>query len=110
MIEGITVTLYDMVQIGTDAFLAPVFDETPVQVANVLVCPLAAADVADGLQLYGKRAEYELYLPKGDTHCWEDRKVSFFGQLWHTVGFVTEYIGPNVPLAWNRKIRVERYG
>lgn len=110
MIKGIAVTLYETTQTGVDAFHAPVFSETPVVVKNVLVSPVSVEDTVQDLQLYGKRAEYELYIPKGDTHTWEDRRVDFFGHRWRTFGFVTEYIAGNVPLDWNRKIKVERYG
>lgn len=110
MINGIPVVLYDRTQTGVDAFHHPVYADSPVTVDNVLVCPVAAQDVVDNMELYGKRAEYELCIPKGDTHIWDDRVVEFFGQKWRTFGFVNEYIEDNVPLRWNRKVKVERYG
>lgn len=110
MIKGITVTLYERAQTGTDAFGAPVYTESPVTVENVLVTPMAETDVISDMQLYGKRSEYELSIPKGDTHVWEDRRVEFFGKSWRTFQFSREWIEANVPLRWNRKIRVERYG
>lgn len=110
LIKGIPVTLYDRTQSGTDGFGAPVWTETPVTVENVLVAPVSSTDVVSELHLTGKRAEYELCIPKGDGHTWEDRKVVFFGQSWRTIGFATEYIEANVPLDWNRKVKVERYG
>lgn len=102
--------MYERVRSGTDGFNAPVYEEVPVTVPNVLVAPVAAVDIVNDLQLYGKRAEYELCIPKGDTHIWEDRKVEFFGQGFRTFGFATEYIQENLPLDWNKKIKVERYG
>jgi len=60
--------------------------------------------------LYGKTVVYELCIPKGDTHVWEDKKVGFWGNIYRTVGFTRRYIEENVPLEWNAKIRVERYG
>lgn len=110
MIQGIPVVLYDRVQTGTDAFGVPVYTETPVTVENVLVTPSSAADIVSDLQLYGKKAVYELSIPKGDTHVWEDRKVEFFGESWRAFGFSQQYIEENVPLRWNKKIKVERYG
>lgn len=110
MIRGIPVVLYDRVQTGTDAFDAPVYAETPVTVENVLVTPSSSDDIVGDLQLYGKKAIYELSIPKGDAHVWEDRKVEFFGESWHTFGFSRQYIEENVPLRWNKKIKVERYG
>ena len=72
-IQGITVILYDRVKTGTDAFNAPVYAESPTEVKNVLVCPVSTEDIITDFQLYGKRAEYELCIPKGDTHIWENR-------------------------------------
>lgn len=110
LIKGIDIKLYVPTQTGTDAFNAPIFFEVPVIVKNVLVCPVSTADVVDELRLSGKKAEYELCIPKGDTNIWEDRTVEFFGQKWRTFGFSQRWIEENVPLDWNRKVKVERYG
>lgn len=109
LIKGITITLYERIQTGADAFGAPVYGETPVEVKNVLVAPVAADDVVNDLQLYGKRAEYELCIPKGDAHVWEGCRVDFFGQKWRVFAPPVEYIETLVPLDWNRKVKVERY-
>lgn len=109
MIKGITVTLYERTQTGKDALNAPIYTETPVAVENVLVTPVSADDVVSDLQLYGKRAEYELCLPKGDAHDWRDCRVDFFGQRFRVFGLPRTYIEENVPLLWNTKIKVERY-
>lgn len=109
MIDGITVTLYERVNIGSDAFGAPVYEEHPVDVAHVLVTPVTAEDIVTDKQLYGKHTEYELCLPKDDTHNWEDCRVDFFGKSWRVFGPVREWISEQVPLRWNKKIKVERY-
>jgi hypothetical protein len=36
--------------------------------------------------------------------------VDFFGHSWRVIGFGTEGIEANIPLSWNKKIMVERYG
>lgn len=110
LIKGIPVILYDRVQTGVDAFRAPIYAETPVTVENVLVCPVSTQDITTDFQLYGKRAEYELCIPKEDTHTWEDRVVEFYGAKWRVFGIPLAWIGRNLPLAWNRKVKVERYG
>ena len=110
LIRGITVTLYERMKTGDDAFGAPVYTEIPVQVENVLVTPTSTADVVNDLQLYGKRAEYERCLPKGDAHIWDGCRVDFFGQSWRVFGPPVEYIEAMVPLDWNRKVKVEQYG
>lgn len=108
MIRGITVTLYERVQTGEDEFHAPIYEETAQDVANVLVTPTAAEEVVSELQLYGKRSVYELSIPKGDAHEWENRRISFFGQTFQSFGSVTEYIESMVPGPWNKKVKVER--
>lgn len=108
-IKGITVTLYDKTATSTDNFGDPVYTETEASVDNVLVYPTAATEVLELTNLYGKKAVYTLAIPKGDTHTWQDRKVSFFGKDWHTFGIPTEGIEDNIPLDWNMKVTVERY-
>lgn len=108
--RGITVTLYERTQTGTDAFNAPIYSETPVLVDNVLVAPTSASEVLDNVNLYGKKAVYTLAIPKGDTHEWENARVDFFGQSWRVFGFPTEGIEDLIPLSWNKKVTVEQYG
>ena len=108
MIHGIEVTLYEKTQTGTDPFGAPEVYETPVTVQNVLVGEPSTEDMVSDIQLYGKRLAYTLALPKGDDHDWNDVTVAFFGQKFRTYGGVTQGIDSLVPLAWNRKVRVER--
>jgi hypothetical protein len=109
MIHGIPVTLYERTQTGTDALNYPVYEETPVVVENVLVAPMSAQEVLDTLNLTGKRAMYQLGIPKGDAHNWEDCRVDFFGQKFRVIGPVTEGIEELIPLSWNRKVQVEKY-
>lgn len=110
MIRGITILLYEKRQTGTDAFHAPIYEETPVEVPNVFVGEPSAEDIVNEMQLYGKRIAYTLAIPKGDTHDWNDVTVEFFGQKWRTYGGVTQGIEAMIPLAWNKKVKVERYG
>lgn len=110
MIHGITVRLYVKTQTGTDDFGAPVFEETPKEVCNVLVGEPTSEDIVSSLQLYGKRIAYTLAIPKGDEHDWEDVTVEFFGQKFRTYGGATQGIDTLIPLCWNKKVKVERYG
>ena len=110
LIKGIKVTLHTKVKDGEDGFKAHVWKSVPVEVENVLVTPVASGEVISDLQLHGKKAEYELCIPKGDTHNWEDCEVEFFGARWRTFGFCQQLIEELVPLDWNRKIKVARYG
>lgn len=110
MIKGIKILFYEREKTGEDAFKNPVYEETPVEVENVLVTPAESTDIVADLQLHGKKAVYELSIPKTDNHEWEDRTVEFFGHKWKTIGFCQKLITANVPLDWDRKIKVERYG
>ena len=106
---GITVTLYEVTETGKNAFNEPTYKETPVNVENVLVAPTSANEITDAMNLYGRKAVYTMAIPKGDTHEWENRKVSFFGQDFRVFGIPTEGIEHLIPLGWNKKVTVERY-
>ena len=108
--RGITVTLYERTQTGTDAFSRPICEETPVEIKNVLVAPsdTGGQEVLDTLNLTGRKAVYTLAVPKGDNHHWEGNRVSFFGETWQVIGIPTEGIEDLIPLQWNRKVQVER--
>lgn len=109
-IKGITVILLSKVQTDTDPFGAPIFEEQQIPVDNVLVAPSSVDEITTTEQLYGKKAVYTLAVPKGDEHVWQDQMVCFFGETWHVIGFPKEGIEENIPLDWNQKWMVERYG
>lgn len=110
LIKGITVRLFEKVKVGTDGFNKDIFEEIPVNVENVLVAPVNSNEVTSNTNLVGKKAVYTLALPKGDSHNWENSRVDFFGESWKTVGFPTGGIEELIPLGWNKKVTVERYG
>ena len=108
--RGITVVLHNRVAGETpDSFNNPVFTETTINVANVLVGQPTTEDVISSTNLYGKRIEFWLGIPKGDANTWEDSTVEFFGKKYRTFGNVVQGIEENVPTPWHKKIRVERY-
>lgn len=111
-IHGITITLYNKTQTGEDAFHVPVYEETPEAVENVLVGEPSTEDIANTLNLTGRRLQYWLAIPKGDTHEWEDRRVELpgpFAGIYRTFGGVIAGIEENIPLSWNKKVMIERY-
>ena len=109
MIKGMTVTLMERTEIGKDPFGQPIYEESPVEVDNVLVSPTLSDDVVNQLTLTGKRAVYTLGIPKGDTHKWEGVEVVFFGRRWKTFGIPVEGIEAMIPLDWHKKVMVETY-
>ena len=110
MITGRTVVLLETQQTGVDAFNRPTYAEVPVEVENVLIAPLSDQEVLETLNLTGRKAVYQLGLPKGDAHDWENQRVQFFGQTWQVIGIPTEGQDELIPLRWNKKVKVERYG
>lgn len=109
MIKGITVTLYERKKTGEDPFGTPVYEEYPVEVENVLVAPASTTEVLDTLNLTGKKAVYNIAIPKGDEHTWKDNRVDFFGLSWRVISLPQRGINENIPLGWNEKWMVERY-
>lgn len=110
MIKGMTVTLINKVKVSEDEFNRPVYEPEVVQVDNVLVAPESNPEVLSQLNLAGHKEVYLLGIPKGDTHNWVNAQVEFFGKRWSTVGEPLEGMDDLIPLAWNKKVRVERYG
>ena len=110
MIKGITVKLHVNEKTGEDEFGAPIYTESTIDVDNVLVAPVSSTDNINNTSLYGKTAVYQLGIPKGDTHTWEDTTVEFFGKTWHTFGLEYGGIEENIPGPWNAKVQVEIHG
>lgn len=108
-LHGVTITLFEQVQSGTDPFNRPVYTETAVPVENVLIGEPSTQDIVDVLNLTGKKLAYTLAIPKGDAHDWKDRTVEFFGERFRTIGEPTQGIDALIPLDWNMKVKVERY-
>lgn len=102
--------MVDKIQVGVDPFGKPIYDNADIEVENVLVAPVSSDDVVNHQSLTGKVAVYSLGIPKDDTHDWEDKEVKFFGQRWRTFGIPLEGMEHLIPLDWNKKVMVERYG
>ena len=109
MIHGMTVTLWNKTQTGSNAFGEPVYTWSSKEVENVLVSTPSAQEVTDTLNLTGRKIEYILGIPKGNTDEWENQIVEFFGHKFLSFGIPEQGIEANVPLAWHKKVRVERY-
>ena len=106
-IKGIEIKLIKKVEMGTDEFNRPIYEEVEKIVKNVLVSPVLSDDVVNKLNLSGKKAVYQLGIPKGDENTWENQEVEFFGERFRVSGKIIQGIEENIPLDWNRKVTVE---
>lgn len=109
MIHGITVALGVKTRTGADAFGSPQYSESFVDVQNVLVAPQATNEMvgSDPPELTGRKAVYQIAVPKGDTHEWLGCHVKFFDRTWTVTGDVRRGIDSMIPLAWNAIYQVE---
>lgn len=110
MIKGITIQLLEKRESGKDEFNKPTYTESWSNVDNVLIGEPSTEDITDTFNLTGKHLAYVLGIPKGDPHQWHDTEVMFWGQSFRTIGYPTQGIDSLIPLDWNMKVRVERYG
>lgn len=111
MLKGETVTLLERVDTGeVDAFNQPIFTENPVEVGNVLIAPAGTGgvEIVAPLDLNGRKAVYQLAIPKTDTHEWEGQRVRFWGNTWEVIGIPTRGINDLIPGPWNMIVQVDR--
>lgn len=109
--KTISVVLHNFIATGeVDKTNKPITTETQKIVNDVLYAPVSSDDVVNNSpNLTGKKTVYQLAIPKGDTNSWENADVEFLGKRWRTIGIPEEGIEENIPLRWNRKIKVELY-
>lgn len=108
--RGTSVILHRRTKVGTDALNHPIYSETLETVDNVLIAPVSADEVLETYNLTGRKAVYQLGIPKGDEHDWmAGSKVTFFGEDWRIIEIPQEGLEYLIPLSWNKKVRVERY-
>lgn len=109
MIKTTSITLISEVKSGEDDFGRPTYTTQEQEVTGVLVGEPSSDEISDILQLHGKRLAYVIALPKGDTNDWIDKDVIVFGQKFRTIGEPTQGIEANIPLEWNKKVKVVVY-
>lgn len=113
MLQGATVLLHVKTRTGTDPFGVPVWEDMTVPVEDVLIGQPTTEEVTDTLNLTGRTAVYRLAIPKGDDHVWENTLVELpppMAGLYRTVGIPVAGIEENIPLRWNMKVYLERFG
>lgn len=108
--KGTTIQLVVETITDYDPFGAPKVTEELVDVQDVLVGRPSTDDITNTIQLYGKKIEYVLGIPKGDTHNWTDATVYIWGEKFRTIGYPQTGIQDNIPLRWGQNVKVERYG
>lgn len=72
---------------------------------SILLDGETVSDVLIGEPAAGGR-EFTIAVPKGDSHDWADKTVNFWGRRFRTIGLPEEGMEENIPLRWNRKIKV----
>lgn len=108
--KTITVQLAVKTEDGTDAFGAPIENEEWIDVPGCLVGQPSTDEIAQTLEMYGKKIAYVIGVPKGDKNKWYDTDVSIWGERFRTIGYPETGIQENIPLAWGKNVKVERYG
>lgn len=110
-IEGISITLYTETVTGYDDFNREIVETKAVTIDNVVVGQPSSEDITSEINVSGKRAVYNLAIPKDDKNDWTNKVVEFYGKKWRTIGVPTQfmdgYMGPSWP--WNKQIKVEEY-
>lgn len=109
MIKGETVILIDNIQIETDPFGEPVYEENQIEVQNVLIGNPSTEAAVNEFNLTGKKLLFVLGIPKNDIHDWKDKTVIIRGQKFRTYGFPLTQTAENVPGRWNTQVKVEAY-
>lgn len=107
-IKGVSIVLHVRTEAGTDMLGNPVYTTEDVTVDNVIWNVSTADDLIDKNRLEGTLELYTLAIPKGDTHVWLENTVSFNGKTFHCYA-ESEGIPELTPLAWCKKVFVERY-
>lgn len=111
--KTVTVQLVKKTEIGTDALNNTIYEEEIINVSGVLVGEPSSDDITNSVSMYGKMAKYVLAIPKGDENDWTDTEVILpdpFEGKYRTIGYPTAGIEANIPLRWNKKVVLERYG
>lgn len=108
--KTMTVQLSVKTQIGTDSVGMPIETEELVDIPGCLVGQPSTDDIAQAMEMYGKRISYIVGVPKGDTNNWVDTDVIIWGERFRTIGYPETGIQENIPLSWGKNVKVERYG
>ena len=95
---------------GTNDLGEPIYEEEWVDVPDVLIGLPTTTEITDAIAMFGKRVDYTLGIPKGDTHNWINTDVIFWGEKYQTIGFPVTGEKENIPLKWGQNVKVVKYG
>jgi hypothetical protein len=105
-----TVQLAVKTESAPDPFGMPTETEELIDVPGCLVGQPSTDDIAQTMEMYGKKIAYVVGVPKGDEHSWVDTDVIIWGERFRTIGYPETGIQGNIPLKWGQNVKVERYG
>lgn len=105
-----TVQLAVKTEGAPDPFGMPTETEELIDIPGCLVGQPSTDDIAQTMEMYGKKIAYVVGVPKGDEHSWVDTDVIIWGERFRTIGYPETGIQGNIPLKWGQNVKVERYG
>ena len=105
-----TVQLAVKTEGAPDPFGMPTETEELIDVPGCLVGQPSTDDIAQTMEMYGKKIAYVVGVPKGDEHSWVDTDVIIWGERFRIIGYPETGIQGNIPLKWGQNVKVERYG
>jgi hypothetical protein len=108
--KTITVQLAVKTEGAPDPFGMPTETEELIDVPGCLVGQPSTDDIAQTMEMYGKKIAYVVGVPKGDVNSWVDTDVIIWGERFRTIGYPETGIQGNIPLKWGQNVKVERYG
>lgn len=108
--KTMTVQLVNKTSSGEDPFGNPIEVEELIDVPGCLVGQPSTDDIAQTMEMYGKKIAFVVGIPKGDKNLWVDTDVVIWGDRYRTIGFPETGIQENIPLKWGKNVKVERYG
>lgn len=108
--KTMTVQLAVKTEGAPDPFGMPTETEQLIDVPGCLVGQPSTDDIAQTMEMYGKKIAYVVGVPKGDVNSWVDTDVIIWGERFRTIGYPETGIQGNIPLKWGQNVKVERYG
>ena len=108
--KTITVQLAVKTEGAPDPFGMLTETEQLIDVPGCLVGQPSTDDIAQTMEMYGKKIAYVVGVPKGDVNSWVDTDVIIWGERFRTIGYPETGIQGNIPLKWGQNVKVERYG